>query len=179
MTQYVNILLLTLWTWNLMFLNQQNQHFFKAVLLLSVHSWMHSLFHLYLGHFECRKSILNTNFRHNSVKKFISHGNIIFVTLKMHYFRWCDSWCRAGFFSRIIYCGPIQPWPNILSLGVTTISMIFTLHLTYYSLINKQKNHFSFCIRDKLNFWRVHESENKYFKMFAEKWSPTTHCNIT
>ena len=62
---------------------------------------MYLLFHLDLGHFECRKLILNTSFWNNSVMKFISQGNIIFVPLKMHYFRWCGSWCHAGFFSRL------------------------------------------------------------------------------
>ena len=54
---------------------------------------------------------------------FISYGNINFVTLKMQSDRLCGSFSRAGFFSRLIYCCPLQPWPNILSLGVTTISM--------------------------------------------------------
>ena len=58
---------------------------------------------------------------------FISYGNINFVTLKMQSDRLCGSFSRAGFFSRLIYCCPLQPWPNILSLGVTTISMDATL----------------------------------------------------
>ena len=90
---------------------------FKNVLTIS----------LIFGHGECSKLILNTKFWQNSVMKFIKNANINFVTLKMHYLRWCSSWCCAGFFSKLIYCCPILPKPNILSLGVSTISMVCSL----------------------------------------------------
>ena len=57
--------------------------------------------------------------------KFILHLLIKVVTLKMWFDRWCGSWRRAGFFSRQIFCCPLQPRANILSLGVTTISMVY------------------------------------------------------
>ena len=123
MMQYVNILLLTFvhnefnvikWTKKTLFgISLTLIDIYNNVLTISLRNML----------FEFNKLILNTKFWHNSVIKFISQGNIIFVTLKIHYFRWCDSWCRAGFFSRLIYCCPIQPRPKILSLGVTTISM--------------------------------------------------------
>ena len=116
MMQYVNILLLTEFNVIKLTFFQSSLTFigiYKNVLMISVK----------FRSFRIQEIDFKHIFWHNSVTKFILHRNINFITLKMHYFRWCGSWCRAGFFSKLIYCCPIQPRPNILSLGVTTISM--------------------------------------------------------
>ena len=56
---------------------------------------------------------------------FILKAYMNLITLKTVFVRWCGSWSRAGFFSRPTYSCPMLPWPNIPSLGVTTISMVW------------------------------------------------------
>ena len=102
---------------------------------------------------------------------FISYGNINFVTLKMQSDRLCGSFSRAGFFSRLIYCCPLQPWPNILSLGVTTISM----SLEYFVFITKslfsRSRHQKVCLNGDSLIWltKIHcNKEQRNERMLEE-----------